>query len=348
MRARLAATALVVVLPVAAVWALRAGGVVTSPWAAAGLTVALALLAAAAGSAYWARHAPGDVPFGDLLPWGWVRRRRAERQLADTVGLLEQIRTADSAKRRRLLRRVAAALDARDPYLGAHSHRVARYAVITARRMRLPAKEVARIRAAAAIQDVGKLHVPAAIRYNPGPLTGDEYRIVKRHATLGARMVEGLNDPGLTAIVRHHHERFDGRGDPAGLRGEEIPIGARVIAVVDTFDAITAGRTIRPTCTNARWLCSRRRLALNWTLPRSARSLATTGVGAGSRCGHSWPPPRRGAPARSTAPADASSAPCHGRRDAGARWPRAAMARGVRVHRLASVSRAPSARAGRG
>jgi hypothetical protein len=246
MRARLAATALVVVLPVAAVWALRAGGVVTSPWAAGGLTVALGLLAAAAGSAYWARHAPENVPFGDLLPWGWVQRRRAERQLADTVGLLEQIRTADSAKRRPLLRRVAAALDARDPYLGAHSHRVARYAVITAHRMRLPAKEVARIRAAAAIHDVGKLHVPRAILYKPGPLTGDERRIVKRHATVGARMVEGLNDPDLTAIVRHHHERFDGGGYPAGLRGEEIPIGARVIAVVDTFVSITAARAYDP------------------------------------------------------------------------------------------------------
>jgi hypothetical protein len=246
MRARLAATALIVVLPVATVWALRAGGVVTSPWAAAGLTVALALLAAAVGSAYWARHAPGDVPSGDLLPWGWVERRRAERQLADTVGLREQIRTADGAKRRRLLRRAAAALDARDPYLGAHSHRVARYAVITARRMRMPAEEVARIRAAAAIHDVGKLHVPPAILYKPGPLTGDEYRIVTRHATVGAKLVEGLNDPGLTAIVRHHHERFDGRGYPAGLRGEEIPIGARVIAVVDTFDAITAARAYDP------------------------------------------------------------------------------------------------------
>src|SRR5919199_3804143 len=149
------ATVLVAVLPVATVWALWALGVVTSLWIAAPLVVALALLASIAGGAYWKRRpATGDVLFSDLLLWGWLRRARAEHQLADTVELLGRAGAADEAQKLRLLERLAAALDAKDPYLDGHSHRVARFSSGMAQRLGVPRHDAERIRTAAAIHDV--------------------------------------------------------------------------------------------------------------------------------------------------------------------------------------------------
>src|ERR671926_538178 len=156
------ATLLVAVLPVATVWALWALGVVTSLWIAAPLVVALALLASIAGGAYWKRRpATGDVLFSDLLLWGWLRRARAERRLADAVELLDRVGEDDNPEKLRLLKQVAAALDAKDPYLDGHSHRVARFSSVMARRLGVSREEADRVRTAAAMHDVGKLHVPA-------------------------------------------------------------------------------------------------------------------------------------------------------------------------------------------
>jgi hypothetical protein len=115
-----------------------------------------------------------------------------------------------------------------------------------ARRMGLPRAEVARIRVAAAIHDVGKIDTPKEILHKPGALTVEEYEVIKKHPSDGARMAAGLRDAELTSMVRHHHERLDGTGYPSGLSAEEIPLGARIIAVADTFDAITAARPYRP------------------------------------------------------------------------------------------------------
>jgi putative nucleotidyltransferase with HDIG domain len=136
-------------------------------------------------------------------------------------------------------------LQARLPSSLRHARRVARYAAATARRMKLPAEQVARIRRAAALHDVGKLGVAATIIDKPGPLSDEEYATVQGHAVAGAEMLTEL-DPELGDIIRHHHERFDGNGYPDGLAGEEIPLGARVIAVADTFDALTSRRPYRP------------------------------------------------------------------------------------------------------
>ena len=160
----------------------------------------------------------------------------------------------DSGAQERVLRQVAAALDAQDPYLDGHSKRVARYAAITANRMGLPAEEVSLVRAAATIHDVGKLRVPDEVIRKPAELTDAEFEEVKRHAVHGADMVACLRDPELTSIVRHHHERFDGGGYPDGLRGERIPLGARIVAVADTFDALTSPRPYRPAASHKRAL----------------------------------------------------------------------------------------------
>jgi hypothetical protein len=153
---------------------------------------------------------------------------------------------ADVARREQLLKQLGGALEAQDPYLDGHSRRVARYATTVARRMGLPKDRVKTVRAAAAVHDVGKLRVAPGLLRKSAPLTEAEFEAVMRHADEGAEMVACLGNDELTEIVRHHHERFDGLGYPAGLRGTEIPLGARIVAVADTFDAITSVRPYRP------------------------------------------------------------------------------------------------------
>jgi hypothetical protein len=245
------ATAVVAVLPVAIVWGLWIAGIVTSVWVAAPLAIALSLLASTAASAYWKRRpAAGDLLFSDLLLWGWARRVLAERRAGDAVERLSRAGTRDDTDTVRLLERLARALDAKDPYLDGHSQRVARYSALMARRLGVPEEEAERIRTAAAVHDVGKLRVPADILAKPGGLTPEEAEAVQRHADEGAAMVACLGDPALSEVVRHHHERFDGGGYPAGLSREDIPLGARIIAVADTFDAVTSARPYRPAGTH--------------------------------------------------------------------------------------------------
>jgi HD-GYP domain-containing protein (c-di-GMP phosphodiesterase class II) len=101
------------------------------------------------------------------------------------------------------------------------------------------------VECAARVHDVGKIIVSPEILEKPGRLAPSEQVEIQRHAVFGARLVSSLDDPGMTAIVRHHHERIDGSGYPDGLRGDEIPFGARIVAVVDTFDALTSLRPYR-------------------------------------------------------------------------------------------------------
>jgi HD-GYP domain-containing protein (c-di-GMP phosphodiesterase class II) len=249
----LAATLAVVGLPIAAVSLLRSVGLISGllPLIAAG--VGLSLATSYVGGAIWARRrGAGDTVFADLMLWGWLRRWRAERQLVSVVRMLglresrgDQPLELSTDRRVRLLAQLAASLEARSPETHGHSRRVARHAVAIAKRMGLPPEEVARIRTAASVHDAGKLYLPDGIVDKPGALTDAEFAVVKRHAELGAGMLSGLEDPELARIVRHHHERIDGAGYPAGLAGDEIPLGARIVAVADTFDAITSTRPYR-------------------------------------------------------------------------------------------------------
>ena len=242
-----ATTVLVVVVPAVAVYVLRVNNVVTGFWACLGLAAGLALLASVGASALWRRHRllPETV-FSDLLVWGWLRRVYTERQIDRALASLDRLGTTVSVEdRTKFLKRLAVALDERDPYLHKHSRRVSRHAAGTARRMSMHAAEIALLETAALLHDVGKLNTPAAIVEKQGPLTDGEREVMREHVTEGARLVETLGDPRLTAIVRHHHERFDGGGYPSRLKGEEIPLGARVVAVADAFDAITSARPYR-------------------------------------------------------------------------------------------------------
>ena len=145
-----------------------------------------------------------------------------------------------------ILERLARSLDARDPFMLGHSRRVARSAQMVAERMGLPPEMVAKVRLAASVHDTGKINTPARILNKPSALTEEEFEVIKRHPGDGERMLEPLGDPEVSAMVRHHHERLDGSGYPDGLAGEEIPLGARIIAVADTFDAITSVRPYGP------------------------------------------------------------------------------------------------------
>jgi response regulator RpfG family c-di-GMP phosphodiesterase len=240
------ATTAVVALPVALVWWLRASALVSSSWLCLLLAIALSILISAAGSAYWQRRDGSErVVFSELLLWGWIRRLRLEHQLATMVQTLQPRTGVPAETSAESLRALAAALDAQDPYTEGHSRRVARHAAMVARELHLSDEEVERVRTAAAMHDVGKLRVPPALLSKPGRLTPDEFDAIKCHATEGATIVAGLGDAELAAIVRHHHERFDGTGYPSGLGGANIPLGARIVAVADTFDAITSIRPYR-------------------------------------------------------------------------------------------------------
>jgi len=182
-----------------------------------------------------------------------MQRWSTQRRVAVALRLL---RGADGPgdltrdRREQLLGELAAELESRDPYTHGHSRRVARHAVIIAIRMGLAEQQVATIRAAAALHDVGKINTPRAVLHKPGRLTEVELALIELHPVDGAEIVSTLGDAELTAMVRHHHERLDGTGYPDGLSGDEIPLGARIIAVADTFDAITSTRPYRPARTH--------------------------------------------------------------------------------------------------
>ena len=285
----------------------RPTGVVTSVWAGMAIGVAVSLLASYAGGAFWkTRTYSRDILFSDLMLWGWVQRWRGERRLtsaADGLGLTTgrpqsvaggQLTNEQKAA---LLTQLTSGLEAQDAYTHGHSRRVARYASNIAKRMGLSREEVAKICAAGAMHDVGKVETPITVLRKEGKLTDWEYAIVKQHPVDGAVMVSTLRDDELTAMVRHHHERLDGTGYPDRLAGEAIPIGARILAVADTFDAITStGPTAMHTRTRRRSTSSRRRPEPSSIPTRCVPSAPATPGGGRSPTGRSWSTPARGSP----------------------------------------------------
>jgi len=144
---------------------------------------------------------------------------------------------------------LAESIESRDPLTAGHSRNVMRYAVSIARKMGLASKEVEVIRYAALLHDYGKIGVPDHILRKPATLTEDEYEIIKLHVLYTEQILarihfeDRLRD--VPAVAAHHHERLDGSGYPRGLKDEDIPVGGKVIAVADVFDAMTARRHYR-------------------------------------------------------------------------------------------------------
>jgi response regulator RpfG family c-di-GMP phosphodiesterase len=142
---------------------------------------------------------------------------------------------------------LARALEAKDAYTRGHSIRVSQYAVGTARRLGFRDGPLDSIRLGGELHDIGKIGTRESVLHKAGSLTAEEFRQITEHPLLGERMLSPLahERPEIVRIVRFHHERLDGRGFPDGLRGENIPIEARIVAVADSFDAITTRRPYR-------------------------------------------------------------------------------------------------------
>ena len=143
---------------------------------------------------------------------------------------------------------LAAAIDAKDQVTHGHINRVQHYAKQLAKAVGVRSDiQLKAIQAAAVLHDTGKIAIPESILNKPGPLTTDEFAVMKQHANIGADIVSSVNFPyPVEPIVRYHHENWDGTGYPDGLVGTAIPIGARILAVVDCYDALTSDRPYRP------------------------------------------------------------------------------------------------------
>ncbi len=179
-----------------------------------------------------------------------ARQRQLERYAAD----LREVFKAERAHAQRLrssyratVRALANAVEARDAYTHKHAERVASYGLELARAVGVELAAAPEIEFGFLLHDVGKVAVPDAILFKTDRLTNEEYALITRHPVIGweiLRHVDFLGDAKL--VVRHHHERWDGRGYPDGLVGDAIPLAARVFALADALDALTTDRPYRP------------------------------------------------------------------------------------------------------
>jgi HD-GYP domain-containing protein (c-di-GMP phosphodiesterase class II) len=153
-----------------------------------------------------------------------------------------------TAQRRQFFTMVTAlaeALDRRDPYTGGHVRRVVAYSLLLGFQMMLSREELQDLWLASTLHDIGKIATPDRILGKPSPLDRDEVEIMKRHPIDGAAIVQHLANDNVLKGVRNHHERVDGKGYPDGLSGDQLPPVARIIAVADTYDAMTTSRPYR-------------------------------------------------------------------------------------------------------
>ncbi len=144
------------------------------------------------------------------------------------------------------IKSIAEAIDAKDPYTRGHCERIRKYTVLIANSLELSEKEKRNVEIAALLHDVGKIGVPEAVLRKEGRLTEKEWAKIKKHPEMGAQILNSIKQlEEVIPYIRHHQEKFDGTGYPDGLKGREIPLASRIIAVVDTFDAMTSERPYR-------------------------------------------------------------------------------------------------------
>lgn len=181
---------------------------------------------------------------------------RAQREGGGQIAVAGCTQQADAAAgednagqslQRDAIEALVVTLTERDGYTGEHSEAVVEMSAGVARNMGLRDTEVEWIRSAALLHDIGKVAIPDEILHKPGPLTDEEWVLMKQHPVIGERILRVLPGMGPVArIVRHEHERWDGNGYPDGLAGEDIPVGSRIIIAADTYHAITSDRPYRP------------------------------------------------------------------------------------------------------
>jgi HD-GYP domain-containing protein (c-di-GMP phosphodiesterase class II) len=145
---------------------------------------------------------------------------------------------------------LAAAIDAKDPYACGHSQRVMEYTLMAGGYFSLSPEEIDTLKNAALLHDIGKIGVDCCILNKKCPLTSEEWEIIRQHSVIGSNLLKEITSlEAASELVLYHHERFDGKGYPAGLKGEDIPLGARLIAIADAFDTMTTGRAYRSVLT---------------------------------------------------------------------------------------------------
>lgn len=176
------------------------------------------------------------------------RQRQLERYAADLNDTFKQERARSQELRRSYtatVRALSNALEARDAYTSKHAERVTEYGLQIARALELPITPD--LEFGFLLHDIGKLKIPDRILFKESGLTPEERALMQQHPLIGARIIEGVEFlAGAAAIVRSHHERWDGSGYPDGLQAEAIPMGARAFAVADVLDALTTDRPYRP------------------------------------------------------------------------------------------------------
>jgi HD-GYP domain-containing protein (c-di-GMP phosphodiesterase class II) len=178
------------------------------------------------------------VRAGAMMLVGWVTGSL-------TRSLLSRVAELEAVNEQTIFAFVRA-IDARDPYTARHSEKVAGYAVALARALGLPPADCDRIHLSGMLHDVGKVALERSLLHKPGPLSDEEWRQVREHPARSAHILGAVERfAGYVPGARHHHERYDGRGYPDGLAGKAIPLDARILAVADSYDAMTSDRSYR-------------------------------------------------------------------------------------------------------
>ncbi len=174
---------------------------------------------------------------------GLFGRLDARRDLVHVAGKVAELENAYLV----VVREWGQSIESKDRYTFGHCERVARNAIAVARALGLPQDQLTAIRLGAYLHDVGKVKIPSETLNKPGPLTGAEAEIVKLHPVWGLELLEAVEFPwDIKPIIRWHHERFDGKGYPDGLRGEQLPLAAQIVGIADVYDALTTDRPYRP------------------------------------------------------------------------------------------------------
>ena len=175
-----------------------------------------------------------------------ARSNQLEEKIKNLAIDVEALEAIELESCKMTARSILETLNQKDAYTFEHSTRVAYYATLIAKEQGLSDQEVIELEFAALFHDVGKIGIADSILKKPGRLTAEEYEEMKKHPIHSAKILEHFKPfAKLVPAVRHHHERYDGRGYPHGLKGEDIPLFSRMILVADTFDAMTSTRPYR-------------------------------------------------------------------------------------------------------
>jgi len=216
-----------------------------------GLVVLLVCLFIEVGSVYFITMASGIcmifgiVVFTLFSLFDTITRYR-EHERAKHEDRLRAQKEQSDLMTMQMIKTLSDTLEAKDEYTRGHAHRVADYSVLIAKKLGLDEKEISKLHYAASLHDMGKIGVPDTILNKPSKLTNEEYDIVKTHTVIGADIINGIELIAYTEdVARYHHERYDGKGYPSGLCGEEIPFYARIVAVADAYDAMNSKRIYR-------------------------------------------------------------------------------------------------------